>query len=224
MRTEDCRRWRTSLGAHALGQLPNEERAGLEAHLEGCAECRAEAASLGAVARMLPHADPARFEAAAPSPPAALGERVAGAIGSERRARRRQHGLVAAFGTAAAAAAVVMAALLLPLGGEDGPPVQHVSFGGLPGEMKIAASLEPRAYGTEIHMYVKGVRSGTLCRVFLQGPDGVRYSAGTFRYRWGEDSNAVLSSALDISRTRAIGVEAGGHTFMAPVSEEQGET
>ena len=47
---------------------------------------------------------------------------------------------------------------------------------------------EPHAFGTEIHMYVQGVRSGTLCRVFLRGADGARISAGTFRYRWGDDS------------------------------------
>jgi hypothetical protein len=45
----------------------------------------------------------------------------------------------------------------------------------------------------------------------------VRVPAGTFRYRWGDDSTAVLSSALDLSRTRAIGVHAGNRTFVAPV-------
>ena len=50
-----------SLGAYALGDLAGEERAGLEAHLEGCPECRAEAESLGAVAQLLPLADPDRF-------------------------------------------------------------------------------------------------------------------------------------------------------------------
>ena len=66
-------------------------------------------------------------------------------------------------------------------------------------------------------MYVKGVRSGTLCRVYLRGPRGERVPAGTFTYRWGDDSEAVLSSALDLSRTRAIGVHAGNRTFVAPV-------
>jgi hypothetical protein len=41
--------------------------------------------------------------------------------------------------------------------------------------------------------------------------------AGTFRYRWGDDSDAVLSSALDLSRTRAIVVHAGNRVFSAPV-------
>ena len=38
MRTEGCREWRPALGAYALGDLPPGERAGLEAHLEGCAQ------------------------------------------------------------------------------------------------------------------------------------------------------------------------------------------
>jgi hypothetical protein len=82
----------------------------------------------------------------------------------------------------------------------------------------IDATLEPHAYGTEIRMYVHGVESGTLCRVALRGPEGASFPAGTFRYRWGEDSEAVLSSALDLSRTRAVVVHAGKRTFVAPVS------
>jgi hypothetical protein len=66
-------------------------------------------------------------------------------------------------------------------------------------------------------MYVSGVRSGTLCRVFLRDANGSRLPAGSFRYRWGDDSRAVLSSALDLSRTRGIGVRVGNRTFVAPV-------
>ena len=58
MRAEGCREWRTALGAYALGDLAASERAGLEAHLDGCAECRAELASLESVAPLLSLADP----------------------------------------------------------------------------------------------------------------------------------------------------------------------
>jgi hypothetical protein len=219
MKTEDCRDRRHSLGAYALGQLPADERAGLEAHLEGCPGCRAEAESLGAVARLLPLADPDRFGHPAPQPPAELGERIAATIGSERkttrkRRQRRRFGL--ALGGAMAAAAAVLAIVIVP-GDGGGNPEQRVDFASLPTGVKIDATLEPHAYGTEIHMYVSGIRSGTLCRVFLRGPHGARVPAGTFRYRWGDDSKAVLSSALDLSRTRAIGVRAGNQTFIAPV-------
>lgn len=216
----DCREWRELLGAFALGHLEGAERAGLEAHLDGCAECRAELAALQPVARMLPHADPERFESA-PAPPADLGQRIAAAIEGEKerqraRRQRRRFGGLALGGAAAALAAAVL--LLFVFGGEEAGPERHVEFASLPAGVKIYATLEPHAYGTEIRMYVHGVESGTLCRVALRGPKGVTYPAGTFRYRWGDDSDAVLSSALDISRTRAVVVHAGRQTFLAPVS------
>jgi hypothetical protein len=213
-----CRDWRELLGAYALGQLEGDERAGLEAHLEGCGQCRAELALLEPVARMLPAADPAQFEAAAPQPPPELGARIATTIaGEQKRAarRRRRFGGFALGGATAALAVAVLAIFVLGGGGDE--PEQHVRFAALPQGVKIDATLEPHAYGTEIRMYVHGIASGTLCTVSLRGPGGVPYPAGTFRYRWGDDSEAVLSSALDLSRTRAVTVRAGNRTFVAPV-------
>jgi len=223
MTADNCREWRTSLGAYALGQLSEEERAGLEAHLEGCPECRAEAESLRSVARLMPLADPARIVEPAPRPPAELRERIETVIGAERtteRKQRRRRRFGFAFGgIATAAAAAALAIVVFSGGGGAAPgPEQRVAFGHLPEGIQIDAALQPHAFGTEIRMYVSGVRSGTLCRVFLRGADGRRYPAGSFRYRWGDDSEAVLSSALDLSRTRAIGVRAGDRTFVAPVS------
>lgn len=216
MTTDRCRDWRESLGAQALGQLPDEERAALEAHLDGCPECRAELESLTGVARLLPLADPAHF-GTAPAPPASLGDRVAGAIRAEHRQRRRRRWRVGlAFGGATAAVAAAMLAIFV-LPSDTSAPERHVAFQGLPPGLEISANLEPHAFGTEIHMYVKGAPSGTLCRVFVRGPDGTRQPAGSFRYRWGDDSDAVLSAALDLSRTRAIGVRVGNRTFVAPV-------
>lgn len=215
----DCREWRELLGALALGHLEGDERVGLEAHLDGCAECRAELAALQPVARMLPHADPERFEAA-PQPPTDLGQRIAATIEGEkgRLHKRRQRRRLGGFALGGAAAALVTAALLLfVFEGEEASPERHVEFAS-PAGVKIYATLEPHAYGTEIRMYVHGVESGTLCRVALRGPKGVTYPAGTFRYRWGDDSDAVLSSALDLSRTRAVVVHAGRQTFVAPVN------
>ena len=216
----DCREWRELLGAQALGHLQGDERTGLEAHLDGCAECRAELATLAPVAAMLPHADPERFESA-PRPPADLGRRVAATIETEkerlrRRRQRRRFGGFALGGAAAALAAAVL--LLFVFGGGGSIPQRRVEFAALPAGVKIDATLEPHAYGTEIRMYVHGVESGTLCRVALRGPKGITYPAGTFRYRWGDDSDAVLSSALDLSRTRAVVVHAGSQTFVAPVN------
>jgi anti-sigma-K factor RskA len=225
MRTDEHRDWRHALGAYALGDLPADEQAAVEAHLAGCAECRAEAEALEGVARLLSLADPARFSQPAPQPPPELAERVAATIGAEsrvRRTRRRRRGFgLALAGAAAATAAAVLAIVLLPGGGgDDGAgPVQVVEFASPGDGVEITAALEPHAFGTEIHMYVTGVRSGTLCRVFLRDRGGRSFSAGSFRYRWGEDADAVLSSALDLSRTAAVGVHAGGRTYIAPVGQ-----
>jgi Putative zinc-finger len=220
MKTDGCRNWKESLGAYALGQLPEQEKLALEAHLEGCAACRTEADSLNAVSRLLPHADPAHF-GPAPQPPAELGRRIAATIGSERRAKRRQQRLRFGLGFSGAAAAVAAAALAIFVlfGGKSGGPEQHVAFRSLPDGVKIGATLEPQAYGTEIHMYVKGISSGTLCRVYMRGPSGKDISAGTFRYRWGGDSAAILSVALDLSRAEALVVHAGSRTFVAPLGK-----
>jgi hypothetical protein len=218
MKTESCRDRREALGAYALGHLPDEERAALEAHLEGCAGCRAEADSLLAVSRLLPHADPAHF-GPAPAPPAALGKRIAATIDSERRSKRRhrrQRLGLGLSGAAAAAAAAVLAIFVLSSSDGSGPE-QHVSFRSVPAGVTISATLEPQAFGTEIRMYVSGIRSGTLCRVYMRGPAHVDVSAGTFRYRWGGDASAVLSAALDLSRAKAIVVHAGNQTFVAPI-------
>lgn len=218
MKTDSCRDWRASLGAYSLGHLTADERAGLEAHLEGCPDCRAEVESLSDVAKLLAFADPAHF-GPAPKPSPELGERISASIGAERREtrRRRQRRFGFAFSGAVAAAAAIFAIAILPGGG--GEPEQQVKFASVPPDVTIWATLEPHAFGTEIHMYVKGIRSGTLCQVFLRDSKGASVSAGTFRYRWGGDSQAVLSSALDLSSTAAIEVHAGDRTFVAPVEQ-----
>lgn len=217
MRTERCREWRESLGAYALGQLPAEERAALDAHLEGCPDCRTELTSLSSVAELLPLADPERF-GAAPALPPSLARRVTAAIGAERHRRRRRRSLrfgLSLGGATAAAVAAALAIFVLPGGGPSA--AQHVAFRSLPPGVKIAATLSPHAFGTEISMYVSGVPSGTLCRVYLRRADGRAVSAGSFRYRWGQDAQAVLSSGLDLSRARALVVRAGAQTFVAPI-------
>jgi hypothetical protein len=218
MTADHSREWRESLGAYALGHLSDEERAGLEAHLEGCPDCRAELESLTSVARLLPLADPERL-GTAPSLPRGLGDRVMASIAGERRRSRRRRfrfGLTLSGATAAVAAAA-LALFILPGGGEEAP-AQHVTFASLPAKMDIGARLEPRPFGTEVHVYVHGVRSGELCRVFLEARNGRRLSAGSFRYRWGDDSQATLSSGLDLARTEAIGIRVGDRTFVESLS------
>ena len=110
-----------------------------------------------------------------------------------------------------------MLAIFVLSSNEVNGPEQQVTFHSLPQGVKIAATLEPRAFGTEIRVYVTGIRSGTLCQVYMRGPGRTEVSAGSFRYRWGSEDSAVLSAALDLSRAKALVVHAGNHTFAAPL-------
>jgi Putative zinc-finger len=219
MTAEACREWRESLGAYVLGQLPADERAATSAHIEGCAACRAEVESLAPLVELLPMADPARL-GAAPAPPAGLGDRIAARIGREggRRRLRHRRRFAFGFGAAATATAAVLLALVVFDSGGGSDNSQTVSFHSLPRGVAIAATLQPRPFGTQIRMVVSGIRSGTMCRVFLRRADGTRVPAGSFRYRYGAGRDAaVLTSALDLSAARAVGVRAGSRTFTAPL-------
>src|SRR5439155_26640678 len=111
MTAEACRRWREELGAFILGQLDPDARAGVQAHLDGCAECRAEHDLLSPLAEILPLADPA-WLSGAPAAPRSLGRKVARKVEAERRGLRRRRleiGLGLATATATAATVLVLA-------------------------------------------------------------------------------------------------------------------
>jgi hypothetical protein len=220
MTAEACREWRESLGAYVLDQLPAGERPAVSAHIEGCPACRAEVDLLAPIAQLLPLAEPAQL-GDAPTPPPQLGEQIAERIGREserRRQRRRRRRFTFGFaGAAATAAAALLLGLVILAPGGGTASSQTVRFASLPRGVAISATLQPRPFGTEIRMDVAGIRSGTLCQVFLRRANGTRLPAGSFRYRYGGEDEEVLTSALDLSSARAVGVRAGHRTFVAPL-------
>jgi hypothetical protein len=220
MTTDDHRIWRERLGALVLGQLGPEERAATEAHLEGCAECRAEADALGPMASVLRRADPERL-APTPEPPPELAGRIARRIASERRAARRRRVRVGIGLGAAAAAATAAVLLALSLTGTPttNSPVETVAFTDLPKGVSVSASLEPRPWGSDVQVRVRGFRPGTLCTVWLRRGDGERVPAGSFRYVYaGESDETELSSGIDPPHVTAVALQAGARTFVAHVS------
>jgi hypothetical protein len=224
MRTDYCREWRESLGAYSLGHLQGAEREAFEAHLEGCPECQTEVESLRGIAELLPKADPVHLDAA-PQPAADLGRKIMAAVAGEqkreKRRRRRQLTFGAAGGFATAVAILLLVVIPSTAGTGGTSQDMHVQFASLPKGVEMKAMVEPGSYGTQIHMYVNGIRSGTLCSVFVKAHDGAEYAAGSFRYRYGTggDVEAVLSSGVDISHASAIEVRAGGQTYVAHLGE-----
>lgn len=77
---------REMLGAYALGHLEDVEADRVRAHLDGCADCRADLREILPVARRLDAVDPTVFEGP-PTPPSSLGEQISGEVARARVAR-----------------------------------------------------------------------------------------------------------------------------------------
>jgi hypothetical protein len=93
-------------GAYVLGALPPAQRVEFHQHLAGCADCRAEVASLAGLPGLLGRLDLSAATAVQdePSPPPSLLPAALGRLRQRRRRQRWRAGLVAA-----AAALVVLA-------------------------------------------------------------------------------------------------------------------
>jgi anti-sigma factor RsiW len=220
--SESCREWRGDLAAAALGNLDSRARVALQAHLDGCATCRAELVDLAAVAATLPATDTAHIMArsSASEPPAGLGERVLGKLSfaradERRRARRR---VAVVVGTAAAAVAAVIGLLVLGASlSASSPAGRKIAFRVAPSGVNATAQLHNAEYGTEVKLAVEGLDDGEWYWLWLTGSDGKRVGAGTFRAT-GKHFTADMTSALPLSKARRIWVtDAADHVVLDTV-------
>jgi anti-sigma factor RsiW len=216
MTLDGCRRWREQLGAYLFDRIAPAERVALEAHLDGCADCRAELAELRPVAASLSAADPAHL-GAPPAPPAELADRVLWQVRSARRAAfRRRWALRATAGVAAAVIAISIALALKPA-----PRVEKevFAFKTLPVGVVADATLYHRTAGVEVWIKVKGLAPGRTYAVWVRRRSGDKESLGTFKAVTGT-AHIVLPSTVQRIDAIAVGVSdlAGHELMLAPVT------
>jgi hypothetical protein len=186
---------RLSLGAYVLGALDPVERSHVEAHLAGCTACRDEVSQLAVLPGLLSRV---RVEDVLdPTPPPRMAEQLIARFRAARRARRRR--LAVAVSTVAVAAAGVLAfAVATNDAGNPSPPqpVAQVSATnhrtGVAGKM----ALRPTAWGTAVRVRLRGVPSGTRCRLIVASRSGRRDVAGSWR--------ADYAGAADVETATAI--------------------
>lgn len=200
---------RHALGAFVLGHLDEREATAVRAHLDGCGECRREAAELEVVADLLPLADPERLGVVA-HPPRRMLDDVLARIRQERRSsdRVRRRTMVARLGAVAAALAVVLVAGLVVWPTSDAPSGEIVALTasrrGVVGEAVIHE--DPRA--TWVELTTSGLTAGETYAVWLEESEtGQRAPLGTFTGVEG-DLYISLYSTLPRDRAIAIGVSA----------------
>jgi len=201
---DPCRDWRGAIGAAALGRIDPSEEIGLRAHLEGCAECRADLRELTAVAGALSTVAVESVVNAPAEPPAALASRVLERVAQERdelhtRRTRRIAAGTAAF--ASAAAAVIALVLIFGGGSHSGTRVVMLGAHGA----KAGAVLHSQPIGTEIDVKVSGLRPHHYYWLWLTGADDHRLGAGTFSGR-PESTELSFTAAIPLSKARRIWV------------------
>ncbi|XKK41848.1 zf-HC2 domain-containing protein [Nocardiopsis sp. ARC36] len=199
------RRVHDLLGAYALGLLDDQQRTSVAAHLDGCAECRAELDFVEPAAAFLPLADPRRVTEH-PAPPPDLGDRILAAIRDEGAPRARgPRTLVAACA----------ASLVLGLGmgagagyaafAPDPVPLEGVATAVHDSRVDAEADLVPHTWGVEIRLTGTGFEKGETYRATVFDENGGSHPAGEFVGVGADPMVCSLNSAL--SREAAVGFE-----------------
>ena len=205
MSTDQCQHMRTLLGMHALGRLDPTTTVALQAHLDGCRQCREELRELRAVGDALRQADPERVTDQPVEPPPALHGAVFGAVADDRR---RQHRRRSAVLITAGAAAVVLAVALGWVFSSQQPAQRGrpVAFVAQPAGVHAEATVEGRNFGTSIALDVTGLRQGQRYAVWLESPDQNRMPAGSFIAAGEKKMSMTMAVGLPMSDVEALGV------------------
>jgi hypothetical protein len=196
-----CRAWRGELARRALGRADPDADPGLDAHLDGCADCRSELEDLRAAADAAGRADPDRLPASAIAPGLAdrIVERVAREAAATRQRRRHRLLVAAAAGVAAVVAAV---ALVLTFTGDDAAEALRVELTGT-AEIDGSAVLVGKRWGTAVMLEVSGLDEGDVYWLWLTDADDNRFVAGSFTGTGGP-ARVTLASALPADEARRI--------------------
>jgi anti-sigma-K factor RskA len=210
--TDDvCRGRREDIGAYLLGALDADRTTALIAHLDGCADCRAEANALEPVARLLPLADPIRLSAQ-PAPPPRLAKSIVDRVIAEKRTTRLRRARRVAAGTIVAAAVITG---LLIYAGVTGTSGMEVNLSNAASGVTSHAVLEYLPGGTHIELDIDGLPTEQVYAVWLEEGDGSRVPAGTFWMPEDERLDLSMTAALRLKECEGIGISnAEGKTVM----------
>ncbi|MGO9341634.1 MAG: anti-sigma factor family protein [Acidimicrobiales bacterium] len=211
MNTLSCEKARGQLALASIGRLPDSERLSLESHLDGCADCRNELASLSLLEPGLAAADPDRVDQVL-AVPESLRSAVLGSLGTEVARHRRSTRV-----RFAAAAAVVLLALggvaiaAVAVTGSRQSPSNHTFALSGPGGARATARLTSESWGTSVDLHTSGEHPDEVLTVSMRADDGSWWVAGTYRTANGGTVDVTMSCAVPLSEINAVLVTNAEH-------------
>jgi len=207
-----CDHWHGLLALEVVGQLVEEDRLALSAHLDGCPACRDERSGLVGLAGILPAADPDHL--GGHDVPFELQTAVFDRLRADVRREHRRRGTRFVLGGVAAAAVAV--ALVLGLSGPTGTARTGytVALTGGTG-VKASARLTAEPWGTAVRLEETGQPGGQVLWVSMRSTSGSWWEAGTYRTVTGRAVQVDLACGVPASRIASIWVRTkAGHTVL----------
>jgi len=206
--TDRCETFRGMIAMEVVGQLPDDERVALMAHLDGCAECRADRRDLLALGAVLPAADPSHVEES--ELPMGLEGAVLERLAAEaRRDRRRRRSRYVIGSAAAAVVAAVALAVTLTL-----PSTQRVNVAlQAPHGVHATAVLTAESWGTSLELHETGQPAGQVLFVSMRTESGSWWQTGTYE-PVGSSVRVNMACALKLSQIDGVWVRDGSGTVV----------
>ena len=176
---------RESLGAYALGHLPDDEAEQVRDHVAQCESCALELADLTPAVRALVAAVPIqRTMAPSATPRPELAARISDSIRAQEqrdtRSRFARTGAIAMLAAAAAAVVLVVGLRVSAPGAAPAVPVEAVAVIDQGQGLQATADLVDHTWGVEVKLLANGLRPGGRYAVTVLGQDGKAYPAGAF--------------------------------------------
>lgn len=198
----------------ALGDLVIDDATALDAHLEGCADCRAFADELASTVSMLAYVDVASIEPTALVAPE-LSARVLGDLHRAATTQRRRRRLTVS--TVSLVGAIAAALILFAVVSGTSPTTNERTLA-LHGLTSVTAKavLVNRSWGTTVYFSESGLPGRSVYTVSMKTATGAWWTAGTYRSVSGRTVNATMACAVALKDITGLRVEnAKGVTVLA---------
>jgi predicted anti-sigma-YlaC factor YlaD len=214
MNDDVCEQWRGLIAMRALGDLAIDDATALDAHLEGCADCRAIADELASTVSMLAYVDVASIEPTALVAPD-LSARVLGELHRAATTQRRRRRLTVS--TVSLVGAIAAALILFAVVSGTSPTTNERTLA-LHGLTSVTAKavLVNQSWGTTVDFSESGLPGGSVYTVSMKTATGAWWTAGTYRSVSGRTVNATMACAVALKDITGLRVEnAKGVTVLA---------
>lgn len=200
------RELREMLGWYAIGRADESERIRVEAHLDGCPQCREELHELQGTVVGLSLVDADRLDER-PAPPPELGDDVVAHVLAARPvpARRRTVPMLLAAAVVALLVGGTVGWLVKPAPAVLAAPLEPVPVQTNDTTVTASADVIPHTWGMEIQLTAQGFVTGRAYEVRVVTDAGDRSPAGEFVGTGTKQMRCNLNSA--VLRTDAAGFE-----------------